>query len=223
MIQIIKVSGHEEGNRKAHELLKVHLSKKSLLVMCGGLYTNYKSMIVEPNDLLIGAACMGDERYGEQFHMHSNELLIKNFGAISYFEKKGIEFYKILNGLDVHSTAKQYNLIVTALFDRFPERVGIMGIGADVHTAGIFPQSLATHSPDNVVEEAVASEFSERITMTSQALSQFTTFVVMTFGDKKIQAVKTVLDETEVDVHKYPAVFYRTSPIRSYLITDVNV
>lgn len=223
MIQIIKVSGHEEGNRKAHELLKVHLSKKSLLVMCGGIYTDYRAMIVVPNDLLIGAACVGDERYGEQFHMHSNELLIKNFGVLSYFEKKGIEFYKILNGQDVHSTAKQYNLIATALLSRFGERVGVMGIGADAHTAGIFPQSLATHSPDYVVEEAVDNEFSERITMTLKALGEFTTFVILAFGEKKVQAIRTVLDETETDLYKYPAVFYRTSPIRSYLITDADV
>ncbi|MBI4037574.1 6-phosphogluconolactonase [Candidatus Curtissbacteria bacterium] len=220
MIELIKVSGHQEGNVRAHDILKLHLHKNSLLVMCGGIYTNYTTMIVEPNDLRIKAACIGDERFGEQFHLHSNELMLKNQGVINYFEKSGVEFYKVLHGDTIENTARNYNLIFSSLFLRFPERVGVVGIGVDDHTAGIFPHSIALHAKDNVIYEHVANEFGERITMTMNALSQFTTFVILSFGEKKAEAIRRVLNDAENDINSFPAIFYRKTSIKSYLITD---
>src|SRR3989344_3103322 len=98
MIELVKVNGHEEGNQRAHDLLKMHTGPETLLVLCGGIYTNYKTMIVEPGDVKFGAVCMGDERYGEPFHNESNELMIQNFGVLDYCARKGIEFYRILEG-----------------------------------------------------------------------------------------------------------------------------
>jgi hypothetical protein len=40
------------------------------------------------------------------------------------------------------------------------------------------------------------------------------------FGQEKKEALEIMLDEVENDVGKYPAVFYRKSKIKSYLITD---
>lgn len=220
MIELVKVSGHQEGNLRAHDILKVHLHKNSLLVMCGGIYTNYTTMIVQPNDLQIKAACIGDERFGEQFHAHSNELMLKNQGVLDYYEKKDVEFYKILHGDTIENTAKNYNLIFSSLLSRFEERIGVVGIGVDDHTAGIFPHSIALHSRENIIYEHVANEFGERITMTMNALFQFTTFVILSFGEKKAEAIRRVLNDAENDINNYPAIFYRQTPIKSYLITD---
>ena len=221
MIDLIKVSGHEEGNERAHELLKMHCNEETLLVMCGGLYTNYRNMLVEPNDVAVGAACVGDERYGEPFHGESNELMIQNFGVLDYFAKSGKEFYRILEGKSMQETADDYNKIMKSLFSRFKFKVGVMGLGVDLHTAGIFPHSLATKSNEYVVGESVNNAFSERITMTIKALSEFDNFLILAFSEKKREAITKLLDVNVNDEQKYPAVVYRKSPAKSYLITDV--
>jgi hypothetical protein len=40
------------------------------------------------------------------------------------------------------------------------------------------------------------------------------------FGHEKKEAVKMLLDESVTDMQKYPAIFYRKAPAKSYLVTD---
>ena len=70
-----------------------------------------------------------------------------------------------------------------------------MGIGANLHTAGIFPQSVAGKSPNFVEAEVVEDTFPKRITLTLKALGEFMNFVILAFGKEKKEALKKVLDE----------------------------
>ena len=97
-----------------------------------------------------------------------------------------------------------------------------MGIGANLHTAGIFPYSVAGKSPNFVEAEVVQDTFPKRITLTLKALGEFTNFVILAVGKEKKDALRKVLDEKENDMQKYPAIFYRKSFTKSYLITDVK-
>ena len=98
-----------------------------------------------------------------------------------------------------------------------------MGVGENLHTAGIFPHSAAAKSPNFVVAETVEDIFAKRITLTLKALGQFQNFVILAFGLEKQNAIKLMLDEKQNDMQKYPAIFYRKCFAKSYLITDQNV
>ncbi len=223
MIEVIKVGSREEGQVRAHELLRILVDGQTLLALSGGTSPNYQTMIVRPGDIKPGAICVVDDRFGEPFHEGSNELLLRNADVIKFAGDYGIEVHKVLSGKGFLETASDYNEAIAALFRKFPKKVGVMGIGGNVHTAGIFPDSAASTSPDFVVGETVDDKYPERITLTLQALSEFSAFIVLAFGQDKKEALQRMLDEQENDMKKYPAVFYRMSSIPTYLITDVDL
>lgn len=223
MIEVVKVKNRDDGNLKAHDILKSIVDGQTLLALSGGISPDYEAMIVKPADIMPGAICVVDERYGEPFHQNSNELLLKKAQVLEYCEGKGIDFYKILEGKGIDATAEDYDQLVSELFVKYPKKIGLMGIGSNLHTAGIFPYSAAAHSADFVVSEMVEDEFPQRITMTLRALGEFTNFVILVFGEEKKEALKKVLDESQNDMQKYPAIFYRKCFAKSYLITDLLV
>lgn len=223
MIEVAKVHDRVSGNDRAHEILKGFVDNQTLLVLSGGTSPDYRRMIVEPGDIIPGAVCLGDERFGMPFHDDSNELLIKNAGLIDFFQVRDIKFYKILSGADLQTTARGYNQTVLSLFAQFSKKIGVMGVGPNLHTAGIFPQSIATKSSDLVIAETVEDRFPNRVTLTLKALEQFSSFIILMFGIEKEEAVRKMVDENVNDIPNYPAVFYRKSAIKSYLITDIDI
>ena len=223
MIQVVKVKNREDGNKKAHDILKKLVDNKALLALSGGISPDYRKMIIESADILSGAICVVDERFGKPFHKNSNELLLKKQGVKDFADKECIESHKILKGKDFLETAKIYEKEIEDLFKKFKKKVGVMGIGANLHTAGIFSYSVAAKSPNFVEAEVAEDKFPKRITLTLKALGEFTNFVILAFGKEKKEALKKVLDEKENDMQKYPAIFYRKSKIQSYLITDQSV
>ena len=223
MITIVKVKNKDEGQVKAHDILGKLVDEKTLLALSGGTSVDYGLMIVKPNDVIPGAICVMDERYGEPFHKYSNELLLKNQGIKNFADNNCIESHKILKGKGFLQTAKIYEKEIEDLFSRFKKKVGIMGVGTNLHTAGIFPNSGAAHSAQYVVAEEVNDEFPKRITLTLKTLGEFTNFIIMMLGSAKQNALKMLLDEKVNDMQKYPAIFYRKVPMKSYLITDINV
>ncbi len=236
MIQVIEVKDRDEGNLKAYDILRNIVDSQTLLALSGGTSPDYRRMIVEPltplrsagqsyegQGILPGAICVVDERYGEPYHENSNELLLKNFGVIEYCERKGIDFYKILEGKGIEQTAEDYDQLMSELFVKYPKKVGVMGIGANLHTAGIFPHSKAAASADFVVAETVDDQFPQRITMTLRSLGEFQNFLILAFGPAKQDALRIMLDEKENDMQKYPAIFYRKCFAKCHLITDVNL
>lgn len=223
MIEVIKVDDKASGNLKAHDILKKLIDQRTLLVLSGGTSPDYRKMVIEAADVLPGAVCLADERWGKPLHRDSNELLLEDTGLIDYFNRWGIEYQKVLNGRGFEETAKDYNETISGLFERFKKRVGVMGIGSNLHTAGIFPQSPSLKSADLVVIQTVNDRFPKRITLTMKALEQFTIFIILVFGSVKQNALRIMLDDSEIDLQKYPAIFYRKTPIKSYLITNIDL
>ena len=225
MIKLVVVKDKSEGQIKAHDILKKLVDKNTLLALSGGTSVDYRVMLAttEGTEILPGAICVVDERYGEEFHRDSNELLLKNQGIKDFADEECIETHKILKGQKFLKTAKIYKKEIEDLFKRFKKRVGVMGIGANLHTAGIFPFSVAAHSPDFVVAEEVDGKFPKRITLTLKALSEFSSFVILVFGENKREALRKLLDESDNDIQAHPAIFYRKAEIKSYLVTDIEI
>lgn len=220
MINLVKVGNRKEGQKKAHDLLKKEVNMHSLLALSGGTSMDYKTMLVQPDDVIPGAITVVDERYGEPFHKDSNEFLFKNFGVFDFADKHDTGLVKFLNGKDFLETAKDYEKEIEGLFSKFEKKVGVMGVGTNLHTAGIFPYSAAARSPNFVEAEIVEDQFSKRLTLTLRALGEFSAFVILMFGEEKREAIKIMLDDGENDMQKFPAIFYRKAKIKSYLITD---
>lgn len=223
MIELVKVKDKVEGQVKAHEILKKIVNDKTLLALSGGTSVDYRKMIVEPGDIDPGAICVVDERFGASFHTDSNEKLLMDAGVKECTDDKCIEARKYLVGLGFEETAKKYGEVMADLFSRFPKRVGVMGVGTNLHTAGIFPNSKAVKSENFVEAIEVEDKFTQRLTLTIKALGEFTGFVIMMFGQEKKEALEIMLDEKENDEEKYPAVFYRKSKIKGYLITNIRI
>jgi 6-phosphogluconolactonase/glucosamine-6-phosphate isomerase/deaminase len=221
MIEIVKVRDKAAGQVKAHEILKKLVDPTTLLALSGGTSLDYQTMLVGPDDIVPGAICVVDERYDEPFHEDSNEKLLLDAGVKEFADKHCIESRKVLCGKSFEETAKLYCDVISHLSKKFPKRVGVMGVGANIHTAGVFPGSLAAKSTDLVVGEEVEDRFPKRITLTLKALGEFTGFVVMMFGEDKREALKIMMDDGENDLEKYPAVFYRKSGIKTFLVTDI--
>ena len=221
MIKVVQVKDKKEGNLKAHDILKDIVDSKTLLVLSGGTSPDYRLMIVEGADILPGAICVVDERYGEPFHPKSNELLLKNAGVFDFAKERSVELYKILSGKQFLETERDYDRVIVDLFDRFSGKVGVMGVGTNLHTAGVFPYSAAAKFPNFVVAETVEDEFPQRITLTLRALGEFENFIILMFGEEKRGALRIMLDDSENDIQKYPAIFYRKCPAKSWLVTDI--
>lgn len=220
VISLVKVKDGDEGQKKAHGLLKKLVDELTLLALSGGTAPDYRKMIVEPADVIPGAICVVDERFGDPFHKDSNELLLRNAGIKKWADDNCIESHKVLRGKDASQTAGEYDAEVEDLFRRFKKRVGVTGVGTNLHTAGIFPNSEAGKSADLVVSGIVDDKYPQRITLTLKAFGEFTAFVILAFGSAKQNALKRLLDEKENDMQKFPAIFYRKSKIPAFLITD---
>lgn len=223
MLELIKVKAKDEGQIKARDLLKDLIDGQTLLALSGGTSPDYRKMIVEPGDILPGAICVVDDRYGKPFHKESTEYLLRKQGVKKWADKNCIETHKILKGKGLEETGEIYAAEMEELFERFPKRVGVMGVGTNLHTGGIFPNSVAAKAPKLVVGYEVDDEFNKRVTITFRALSEFTNFVILMFGQGKKEALLKMLDESENDMHMYPAIFYRKAPVKSFLITDIII
>lgn len=220
MIYVIHAKNRLEGNLKAHDILLDLVDNETLLALSGGTSPDYRRMIVDQGDIFPGAVCLVDERYGPVYHKSSNELLIKNSGLFDFLNKNQIDYFRVLDDEDFRQTAEDYDELMDELFNRFEKRIGVMGVGTNLHTAGIFPHSEALASDQFVVAEEVDDEFPKRITLTLKALEEFQAFIILAFGDSKKGAVERVLDEKESELAKYPATFYRKSKVQTYLISD---
>ena len=223
MIQLIKVKDPLIGNFRANSILRILVDSQTLLALSGGRSPNYNQMLVVPRNILPGAACLVDERFGPSGHPNSNELIIERSGLADFLKAKNIELHKVLSMLQFEETAFDYDRRLRELFVKYEKKVAVMGIGNDLHTAGIFANSLAIDSPKYVVSQVVSDEFPKRITMTFKALSRFNAFIILAFGQEKKEVLKKLLEDGFLDVRKYPAVFFKKTTTKSYLITDIDI
>lgn len=228
-INIIKVKNQEEGFEACKSLLYENVSKTSVLFLSGGSTPKplYEDLVKEQK-LSVGAVALVDERYGEKLHENSNEKMIRNTGLVSYIENHA-RFYPILENKDVEETAKDYDETARFLFNYFQKNVGILGIGADGHTAGIpaitniSEKILADKSSLVASYENDESFYKKRITLTFLGLSKLDLIIALAFGKEKKKALKAMFKNGSIS--EIPARFLRTKGIaeKTILITDQKI
>lgn len=153
-----------------------------------------------------------DERYGEPNHHDENwvQIIQAGFGLPPQI------FHRILTGESRPATTVAYESFLYDALDSADFKIGLFGMGADGHTAGIKPRTSAI--TDDVLAVDLASEDFERITMTTGAIQQLDETVVYAFGGSKYPQIKQLL-ENDFSLSDQPVQVHKHVP-KSTLFTD---
>ena len=215
-----------KANEVVAEILEKYSDFKTALFLSGGTTPKkLYELLAEKKSLKAGAVGQVDERYGVGSHRHSNELMIENTGLIKYFEDQNIRFYSMLeSGESIEECAKDYDEALRFILKYIPKSAGILGIGADGHTAGIpaIPEIAKKMNEDQgtFVSQYAAKPYGERITFNFQGLSMLDLVIILVLGQEKREALKKMFKEGNEE--EYPARFYIRPKIagKTILITD---
>ncbi len=235
-ITICTVTDPQAGTALAKQLVYEIVDKKTSLYLSGGSLKILYEQLAKEEKVTPGAVGLVDERYGEKFHLNSNEVMIKHTGFLRYLQVLDIPFYPILQGVGREETAEAYDNRVRELNSTFPKSVAILGIGPDGHTSSVAPNRKDFKNPmfDQSQKHLFVSEFNdpksaygERVGMTFLGLSMLDVLIVVVFGHGKKEALNAMFDppangRSEEDI---PARFFKRPEIakKTLLITDQTV
>ncbi len=127
-----------------------------------------------------------DERFGPVGHIDSNWKQLVDMG----FEVEGAQIMPVLIGADCAETTQSFADTLRQLFEQSEYKLGIFGMGADGHTAGIKPGSPALTSME--LASSFKGEDFERITMTPTAICMLDEAVLCARGEEKHQQLKNL-------------------------------
>lgn len=153
-----------------------------------------------------------DERYGRPGHADENWIQLEQLG----FNVSTINAYRVLRGEDADATAQDFADKLERLFATHDYKIGLFGIGADGHTAGIKPHTVAVTSDEYAVQFEGA-DFA-RVTMTPKAIAELDEVVAYAYGTDKYPALRQLLHE-DLPLLDQPAQALKTVP-RSTLFSD---
>ncbi len=197
-IRIVKSS--RDGVKLAKKVIYKNCDKNTVLFLSGGstpkpLY----ELLVKEKKLKAGALAMVDDRYSLH-EQYSNEFMIRESGFIQFVEKTGGAFFPILEyGLSLAKTAQKYDDDVRFLFDKFPKRIAILGIGNDGHIASLPAGNQKSKiKSENLEFVSFVRSFTvepkvPRISLNLEALSLMDLLVVLVFGEDKKEGIKKAL------------------------------
>jgi 6-phosphogluconolactonase/glucosamine-6-phosphate isomerase/deaminase len=140
-------------------------------------------------------------------HPNSNWRQIIDAG----FSLKGATLIPILKGKDIIETKGEFEktlsnlLLLTSSY-----KIGLFGMGADSHTAGILPECPATQEKIHFVSSYDAAEFL-RITMTFAAIRKLDEVVLCAFGETKKEALINLRDK-DAPLGEQPVQILKTVP-----------
>jgi len=144
-----------------------------------------------------------DERYGEPGHKDSNWNGIEEIAG-DFNEYAGVA--NVLQGSgSIEEDAANYNARLKQLLVKNILKVGLYGVGADGHLAGMLPGSPADfmkYTDGRLVVNFKGSDF-PRITTTSALLKVLDEAIVFACGEDKQNAINQL--EKKLPVNEHPA------------------
>jgi 6-phosphogluconolactonase/glucosamine-6-phosphate isomerase/deaminase len=149
-----------------------------------------------------------DERYGPPGHPDSNWTQLLAAG----FSLPGARLEPVLRGLDFEATAEAYDNFYTAAVNHDTYKIGLLGMGADGHTAGLLPGSPAIDS-EKYVDRYVGPDY-KRITLSARGIKSLDKAVLYAAGKAKRQAIHNLTKN--LDPAKQPVQLLK-------LVDDVDV
>lgn len=144
---------------------------------------------------------LGDERWVDVDHEESNARMARE----AFIEDIEATFHMLPTHFESpHEAADHYEQVLAELFgsERFRADVVILGIGADGHTASLFPGTEALEEDDRLfVANWVPDKDMWRLSATFRLLHHASKVVFLVTGESKAEVVAQIL-EGEAD---YPA------------------
>jgi 6-phosphogluconolactonase/glucosamine-6-phosphate isomerase/deaminase len=145
-----------------------------------------------------------DERFGPPGHKDSNWTQLMRQG----FELEGAKLSPILNGSDLSQTTEDFDRFIKAAANSARYKISLLGLGADGHTAGILPNSLALDSKQPVV--SYTGPDYQRITLSPVGLGLMDEAVVFAQGESKAKALHDLAQNLPIELQ--PAQIIKTIP-----------
>ncbi len=158
---------------------------------------------------------MTDERYGELGHKDENWQQLLDGGA----DFKNAKTFRIIKDLSFNETTKNFNDWLGQTIENVDFVIGLFGIGADGHTAGIKPNSVAATSI-KLADNFTGEDF-QRITITPKMFKHINQIVTQASGVDKTRVLETLFAE-KIDFVDQPAQLLKTVAV-SDLVTDNEV
>lgn len=146
-----------------------------------------------------------DERYVEPGHADSNWHELMEGG----FDIPGAELIPVLGGGDMEETNKKWSGILEEEMKNADFRIGLFGIGADGHTAGILPGSPAVDAAGP--SAAYSGGKFERITITPETVIKLNEAVAFVQGEPKWPIIED-LEGGDKSISEQPAQILKQIP-----------
>jgi 6-phosphogluconolactonase/glucosamine-6-phosphate isomerase/deaminase len=164
-----------------------------------------------------------DERYRPDNIEEVNAEAIEKTGLWKVCTKYGIPFHLISQELSFSQSVKAYDETVGNLFTLYQNRIAILGMGEDGHTAGLLPGYRKEWDEKQfVVGYKNDGLYPLRISITPFAIKQLSEGIVIALGDKKKEIINK-LNSTEIkDINQYPVTLLDTIQ-NSKIYTDQNL
>jgi len=125
-----------------------------------------------------------DERFGDYGHADSNQTQLVAAG----FDLNKVVFHPVLGSGSAESDANDYGAELDKLLGRADYSVGLFGIGADGHTAGLLPGSALLLN-DSLYGSYRAADY-YRLSATPQLIGRLDSAVVYASGQSKWPALR---------------------------------
>ena len=159
---------------------------------------------------------MTDERYGEVGHKDENWQQLLNAGL----QLPGANLYRPLKPQNIEDTTAYFNNWLSEQLKKADYKIGIFGLGADGHTAGIKPHSPAVDSP-NLAASFTGDDF-ERITITFNVIKQLDEIFIQAYGDSKKSAIDSLLHKN-ISLDDQPAQVLKQVPIATIYTNNKEI
>jgi len=148
---------------------------------------------------------LSDERYGPLGHKDENWQLLLNDG----FALPGATLYRPLTGDSREETTRQLTNWLASTLETVDYVIGLFGIGADGHTAGIKPHSAAVTA--TTLAASYDGDDFERITITPVFIEHINEAVIQAFGEDKSPVIRELLTQ-DIPVDQQPAQVLKRLP-----------
>lgn len=132
---------------------------------------------------------LSDERYGEIGHADENWQILLDDG----FSLPGATLYRPLIGENREVTTERFAQWIEQVLEEVDYVIGLFGMGADGHTAGIKPGSTAVASEE--LAAVFAGDDFERMTITPACIKRVDEAIVQAFGTEKHPMIRALLTE----------------------------
>lgn len=217
-MKIIKTNDWHPAIIVMQQRLELELSsgKKVLWLLSGGsnIHSGVTSMQNLPDEVTKNLTVMlMDERYGVVGHSDSNDAQLAKAG----FDPKQSKYIRILQpNTSFEATRVRFEIEAKAAFADNDIVIGLFGLGADGHTAGILPYSPAVDSPDFVA--AYSSSPYQRLTLTDHALKRISVAYLLAYGADKQPALE-LLSTKLIPYSEQPVQLIKEIP-EAYVFND---